>query len=739
MANMTLRKSLVAHWAFSEGSGSIVHDGSNQDAIHYVFNERQSALPADEPQWRSGINGHALLFDGYSTWIERKEGIHSIDQAFTIEVWLAPRSFGGMEDERLSGIVNQHNRGINEGFILGVHRHGKWGLQIGVEGEWIEVWAENAPIPKLKWSHLAASFNGQEGKITLYLNSEKVAEKTVGQNVSMSVSHEALLIGKSNEAMTIENVFSLNMFSGLLDDIKIYNRALNVEEITKSFTDHLAPYQGEIPPLPYQDIMIDRSVYDRDPHRPKFHLTPPGHWMNEPHAPLYFKGKYHLFYQHNPQGPYWGNIQWGHWASDDLVHWCDLPIAIETKADDLAPDGIWSGNAAYDEEGFPVLFFTAGNSSKKPNQMTGLARSTYKENHDIDLKIWKKHPVPVTIQPNHMGLHHDGFRDPFVWKEGEIWYQIVGTGIEGESGAAILFTSDNLVDWECKGLLYDDKDQEYPFLGEVWELPILLPLGKDKHLFIISPVGRNADVEVFYWIGTWDKQRYRFIPDQKEPQLIDMGDFHFTGPSAMIDPKTGRLLLFTIAQGRRSLKDEYEAGWAHNGGLPVQLWLRDDGRLGVKPIEELTKLRKEKLVSLESLSVEETNHILAHVKGNMLEICVEFQGDVANEYGVKVLKSDCGNVETLLSYNGREETLNVIKKTNDSSPAQAQGGKLLLNGEQLKLHIYVDCSIVECYANELKSITTRVYPDIEAFGLEIWANDSVTVKSMEVWEMGAAF
>ncbi|MFP3442545.1 hypothetical protein R0K18_32915, partial [Pantoea sp. SIMBA_133] len=82
----------------------------------------------------------------------------------------------------------------------------------------------------------------------------------------------------------------------------------------------------------------------------------------------------------------------------------------------------------------------------------------------IDLKIWKKHPVPVTIQPNHMGLHHDGFRDPFVWKEGEIWYQIVGTGIEGVSGAAILFTSDNLVDWECKGLLYDDKDQEYPFL-----------------------------------------------------------------------------------------------------------------------------------------------------------------------------------------------------------------------------------------------------------------------------------
>lgn len=207
----------------------------------------------------------------------------------------------------------------------------------------------------------------------------------------------------------------------------------------------------------------------------------------------------------------------------------------------------------------------------------------------------------------------------------------------------------------------------------------------------------------------------------------------------MIDPKTGRLLLFTIAQGRRSLKDEYDAGWAHNGGLPVQLWLRDDDRLGVKPIEELIKLRKKKLVSLENQSVEESNDILASVKGNMLEICVEFQDAVASEYGVKVLKSDRGDVETFLYYNRQEETLNVKKKTNDSNPVQAQGGELLLNGEQLKLHIYVDCSIVECYANELKSITTRVYPDIEALGIELWANDHIRVKSMEVWEMGPGF
>lgn len=159
---------------------------------------------------------------------------------------------------------------------------------------------------------------------------------------------------------------------------------------------------------------------------------------------------------------------------------------------------------------------------------------------------------------------------------------------------------------------------------------MLLPLGSDKqgvnkHLLLVSPVGKGADVEVFYWIGQLDKQNLSFIPDQEEPQLIDVGDFHFTGPSGMVDPKTGRNIVFTIAQGDRTSEMEYKSGWAHNGGLPLSVYLRDDGRLGIEPIQELQSLRGPKRLSLRDQSLAETNVQLRNVHGDMLEIQLELE------------------------------------------------------------------------------------------------------------------
>ena len=43
-----------------------------------------------------------------------------------------------------------------------------------------------------------------------------------------------------------------------------------------------------------------------------------------------------------------------------------------------------------------------------------------------------------------------------------------------------------------------------------------------EYLFLISPIGPGADVEVFYWIGSFDRLNITFIPDHDEPQLIDV-------------------------------------------------------------------------------------------------------------------------------------------------------------------------------------------------------------------------
>ncbi|QOY38592.1 GH32 C-terminal domain-containing protein [Anaerobacillus isosaccharinicus] len=539
------------------------------------------------------------------------------------------------------------------------------------------------------------------------------------------------------------------MFIGLIDEVSIYKRALSDAEIIEEYNAHLRPFAGAVPEISAENIRIDRNDFAADKHRPQFHATAIGHWMNEPHAPLYFNGKYHLFYQHNPMGPYWGNIHWGHWVSDDLIHWKDQPVALAPTKGEVDPDGTWSGCAHYDENGLPVLFFTAGNHSYLPNQMIGLARTTFEKDGDLNLARWEKHLEPVIFQPEGLNLDDDGFRDPHVWKENDTWYQIVGSGINGKGCTALLFESTNTIDWEFKGCLYVSDYQKYPQLGRVWELPILLPLGKDsngeeKHLFIISPVGEGADVEVFYWVGTWDKEIGRFSPDQEDPQLFDLGDFHFTGPSAMVDPVTKKLLLFTIAQGERPLVYEIASGWAHNAGMPVEVYLGNDDRMRIKPVDQVETLRREKLVDLKNMTLAEVNKQLETISGDMMEIKLNFSDANEGSYGIFVRQAKDRSEETLFYYERTTDSFFVDRNKTTLDPLERttgiQGGEVQLGEAPLELRLLLDKSLVEAYINELKSLTTRVYPkNDESKGMSLFGADDLMIESLEIWSMSGVY
>ncbi|TDN91480.1 GH32 C-terminal domain-containing protein [Microbacterium sp. BK668] len=748
------------HWKFDETSGAVADGGAaDADRVAYVFNDA-AFKPDSDPLWTKGVAGGALLFDGYSTYIERAPA-ESLTPSGTLSIsaWVAPRSYEWGDLGQASAIVNQHDVKAKTGYLLGMYRHGAWGLELGDGVDWHTIRADgDAVLPTYEWSHVAATYDAASGFMRLYLNGDLVAEENIGEGTRiLPAVNQPLLIGRHNNAAVINGTFRANMWNGAIDELTVTDAAWDAEDVAAA-----ADPGGE---LSAPDIQPDRARLDGDRYRPQYHFLPAEHWMNEPHAPVYYDGKYHIFYQHNPQGPYWHQIHWGHAVSDDMVHWEDLPEAI-SPTPPVTPDGVWSGSATLDADGKPVLFYTAGNDAAVPNQATGLAWPADAE--DSDLTDWILEPEPVTVQApdldSPVGQPWFGqFRDPFVWKETAddgkpIWYQIVGSGIvDGATrvgGTALLYTSRDLVNWEYHNPLFIGDAVKYPKTGQVWELPVLLPVGSvdgvEKHVLVINPwfdgYNPNTAKNTYYWVGEWDRESLTFIPDHDEPRMWDYGE-HFTGPSGMVDPD-GRSILFTITQDGRSEGDHYQAGWAHSMGLPVSLGLLPGGDVGIQPIEELTSLRGDKVVDVKNQTVAKTNAMLDTKHDaftDLLEIDLELQlAPGQSVAGLEVRRSADGTERTSLTVDRSAGTIGIDRTFSSLDPDTRKGvheGAFEVgpNGK-VSIHTYIDRSVVEAYVGGAKSLTSRIYPTrADAVGVRIVGDDTVKVKSLKIWNLEGAF
>lgn len=756
--NITI-KELEGYWAFDEAEGKIVCNtvSGTPSLINYVFNNAKFK-PSSNPIWHRGIRGSALLFDGFSTWIEENTSIvNNKRNKMSIGMWIAPRCHEYNENNDITAIVNQYDEEGVEGFIIGLTQFGVLNFKVAINGSWYGLNIEDRTLPLDKWSHIVAVYDGINGFMELYIDGEKVGSKELPKNSFIVPTKEKLVIGKTNRSAKINETYEVACYCGLLDELKVYNVVLTKEEVRGIYKDYLDEWDGK---LPEPDLSIDRNIFKDDKYRPVYHFISPGYWMNEPHGPLYFEGKYHLFFQHNPHGPLWRQIHWGHVVSDDMVHWKDVPCALTPGKDEIDAKGDWSGCSIV-HNGVPTIIYTAGDGPIY-SQCTALAKSTFKEDDDVELKSWVKYDTPIILQEKHIStekgeVYFGQFRDPFVWKEEDTYYALIGSGVrnnnESVGGTALLYTSKDLFNWEYRKPLLIGNYRSYPKTGEVWELPVFLPIGKDfegieKYILLINPWYFKPSPHnvkyVWYWTGSWDKDSCNFIVDSDEPELLDVGE-HFTGPSGMIDPK-GRAVVFSIAQGKRPGMDENLAGWAHNGGLPISVFLREDGRVGIEPISELKSLRQEEYISLEDKSLKETNEAIKHIKDDCIEIHLEINRGKANEVGIYLRKSENSEEETLLfyKYDTKEILINRNKSTlNPHYEKGIQGGFVDIGDDNLKLHIFLDKSMIEVYTNNLKGLTSRVYPTKEdALGLSLWADnsiDTVTVKSLKLWKLKSAY
>ncbi|MBQ8414568.1 MAG: hypothetical protein IJX58_04910, partial [Clostridia bacterium] len=540
------KSTLVLNYSLDESDGSLTKESvSGMDyTINYVFNEQHADSLFKEPNdplRRPGVKGNALYMDGFSNNIVNKDFI-APSSAITMSAWVAPRVFenivyydgasSGAGHTRLTSIINKGDIEMGEGFLLGYGRLGLWGIQLALHSEEtgedfvVGFYDPINALPLYEWSHVAVAFDGNTGYIGLFYNGETAYEAIIPELVATSIiyTEEPLRIG-AYVTPQIEFGIKRQMVSGLLDEVSIYSSALTPKEIVEIYND--TDSDEAHPYLDFKDIALDSSVYEGDRYRPQYHAIPPAVWMNEPHSPFYYKGMYHVFYQHNPAGPYWSQIRWGHIVSKDMIHWEYVKDAVVPTAG-ICPEGIWTGGACIGPDGTPWLAITAGtNLYGNPNHGgQNVAFAHAKDPNDPYLTDWVVEDKLVITQPNDNSQgEREQFRDPFVWYDDGTYYMMVSTSIPGAGGSAVIYTSEDMREWDHRGYLYQCDYNRYPEQGAHWECVVMLPIStkdgsKTKYILFDCPqyTVDGYTVECYYWIGEFDKNTCRFIADDDQPK-----------------------------------------------------------------------------------------------------------------------------------------------------------------------------------------------------------------------------
>jgi sucrose-6-phosphate hydrolase SacC (GH32 family) len=321
---------------------------------------------------------------------------------------------------------------------------------------------------------------------------------------------------------------------------------------------------------------------------------------------------------------------------------------------------------------------------------------------------------------------------------------LVGTGDASNGGGnAMLYTSEDKTSWEKEGFILEYSYEQNTEVGHVWELPVLLPVRNESnqvafHVLLLCACQTESNiVHTYYWKGDWDATERKFTKHHEKALLLDLGAGVFTGPSGFVTPDN-RSVVFTIAQGKRNHEDEFQSGWAHNGGLPVELHACG-GKLGVRPIREVYQLRTELLLEEYDIEVDEINRRLAQIVSSKLYVKVESNCD---SIGIVVNRSE--GVDEVF-YDRVEKHFGVrtearLGENKLVSVRRDENDFVDIGDQPINMEYFLDNSMIEVYLNELKAISHRNYTEANDRTLHIVSNDDrMLVQHIQVWAMNDVY
>ena len=446
-------------------------------------------------------------------------------------------------------------------------------------------------------------------------------------------------------------------------------------------------------------------AYD-EPLRPQFHFTPARYFMNDPNGLVFYKGEYHLFYQHNPLGEQWGHMSWGHAVSPDLLHWQHLPVALH-EADGVM---IFSGSVVVDwhnTSGFCTA--TGADRSCLVAVYTGHGHGKQTQNlaYSNDRgRTWTKYAKNPVLDP---GLKD--FRDPKAfWHEPtRRWIMVT---VLPDQHKVRLFASADLKAWTP---LSDFGPAGAT--GGVWECPDLFQLpiegepGRTRWVLDvdINPGGIAGGSAGQYFIGTFDGTRFVADEPAERTRWADYGaDFYASLSFSDIPATDGRRIWMGWTSNWLYTNDEPSVTWRGAQSIPRALTLRrgrDGLRLVQTPVAEIERLRTAPAPTVITGTT---------VLPGSAEIQLDVKPGAWTEAGIR-LSNDAGE-DVIVGVTRVPLEVFVDRRQSRRTPFHGaypgrHAGPLAWRDGRLTLRVLFDRSVIEVFAGDGETvITDRVFP-----------------------------
>ena len=472
---------------------------------------------------------------------------------------------------------------------------------------------------------------------------------------------------------------------------------------------------------------IPETLKYSDTYRPKFHVTPPENFMNDPNGLFYneLTGEYHAYYQWNPTEMKIGNQVWGHAVSKDLLNWTDYGIAIDRNDDG---DCIYSGCSVVDKDNTSGLF----DDSVAPENrivaiytVTGPVRQELAYSTDGGYTFTKYENNPVIAS----SAYFASFRDPKVqWiEEKQLWLMVIA------GGPMELYTSPDLINWTSQGTMtYLDGttiESECPML-------LALPLDGDENNIKYVYVGSGR----FYVVGdlVWDGDTVKFVAEQKKNSTVFYADAHYATQDFYNDAD-GRTLVMSWMRDNKSgflLDDKY---WHGMQSMPYVISLvTENGQMVLKfePIEETEGIKGDVLCSFTDVTLNDSALELENVHAvyGIFDLCAKLEDGASLTLG---MREGEGYATTFTFKYLTVDTVEVTMDTRNSGTLSRITKTATVTCDAdgyFSLYALLDNSVLEAFTSDGKVFADFIFPPRSADGVSLEAVGNVLVRSFSVYE-----